>query len=189
MQLPGVSAVAKLHEHMQQANAPDRLDLGMYITDICRDLNQAIPLYRIEVATEVGIDMTTDRAVPIALIVNELVTNAAKHAYQSDQGGNIWVHIGRGADDIKIHRHRIYCNRPPANLIGGAKRQQALRIASNLDWRCPSGLHPPQSGAPDRLRPAQLKEHIGPKLMKIVDTAGEELGGRQRQQGGYSCRA
>jgi two-component sensor histidine kinase len=94
-----ISAVAKLHEHIQQAHAPDRLDLFVYITDICQDLNQAIPLYRIEVTAEVGIVMTTDRAVPIALIVNELVTNAVKHAYRDDQGGNIWVRIGRAAGD------------------------------------------------------------------------------------------
>jgi two-component sensor histidine kinase len=90
-----VSAVAKVHGHIQQAIGPDRLDLGMYVTDICRDLNQAIPLYRIEVAAEPGIDITTDRAIPIALMVNELVTNAAKYAYQGNQSGIIWSHPPR----------------------------------------------------------------------------------------------
>jgi two-component sensor histidine kinase len=94
-----VSAVAKVHEHIQQPIGPHRLDLGMYVADICRDLNQAVPLYRIEVAAEPGIDITTDRAVPIALMVNELVTNAAKYAYQGSQGGNIWVRVGRGVND------------------------------------------------------------------------------------------
>jgi two-component sensor histidine kinase len=101
-----VSAVAKVHEHIQQANGPDRLDLGVYVTDICRDLNHAVPLCHIEVAVEPGIDITTDRAVPIALVVNELVTNATKYAYQGDQGGNIWVRIARGADDtIELSVH------------------------------------------------------------------------------------
>jgi two-component sensor histidine kinase len=98
-----VSAVAKLHEHIQQANAPDRLDLAVYVTDICRDLDEAVPLHRIEIAAEPGIDITTDRAVPIALVVNELVTNAAKYAYRGNQSGNIWVRIVRGTDDtIKL---------------------------------------------------------------------------------------
>jgi two-component sensor histidine kinase len=94
-----VSAVAKVHEHIQQAVGPDRLDLGMYVTDICRDLNQAVPLYPIRVAAEPGIDIATDQAVPIAIMVNELVTNAAKYAYQGDQSGNIWVRVDRGAND------------------------------------------------------------------------------------------
>src|SRR5258706_7467478 len=50
--------------------------------DVCRDLNDAAPLRRIEVAAEPGIIVTTDRAIPIALIINELITNAAKYAYQ-----------------------------------------------------------------------------------------------------------
>jgi two-component sensor histidine kinase len=41
----------------------------------------------------------TDRAIPIALMINELITNATKYAYQDDQFGNIWVRVARGADD------------------------------------------------------------------------------------------
>jgi len=94
-----VSAVAKAHERIHQGNGPDRLELGVYIRDICKDLNDAVPLCRIEVAVEPGINVMTDRAVPIALMANELITNAAKYAYQDNQRGTIWVRVARGADD------------------------------------------------------------------------------------------
>jgi two-component sensor histidine kinase len=94
-----VSAVAKAHERIHQGNGPDRLDLGIYVRDVCQDLDAAVPLCRIEVAVEPGISVMTDRAVPIALIANELITNAAKYAYQDNQSGTIWVRIARGADD------------------------------------------------------------------------------------------
>src|SRR6266436_6326968 len=94
-----VAAVAKAHERIHQGNGPDRLDLGIYVRDICKDLNDAAPLRRIEVTAESGIMVMTDRAIPIALIINELITNAAKYAYQDDQIGNIWVRVARGADD------------------------------------------------------------------------------------------
>jgi two-component sensor histidine kinase len=42
--------------------------------------------------------MATDRAVPLALIINELVTNAFKHAYPGQIGGTIWVVLKYGAD-------------------------------------------------------------------------------------------
>jgi two-component sensor histidine kinase len=58
-----------------------------------------MPRNHIEVAAEPGIDITTDRAIPIGLVVNELVTNAAKHAYQGVQSGNIRVRGARGAGD------------------------------------------------------------------------------------------
>ena len=94
-----VSAVAKAHERIHQGNGPDRLDLGIYVRDVCKDLNDAAPLRRIEVTAESGITVMTDRAIPIALMINELITNAAKYAYEDDQIGNIWVRVARGADD------------------------------------------------------------------------------------------
>jgi len=94
-----VSAVAKAHERIHQGDAMDRLDLGVYLRDICQDLNEATPLCHIEVAIEPAIDVMTDRAVPVALMANELITNAAKYAYPVDQGGNIWVRVVRAADD------------------------------------------------------------------------------------------
>jgi len=97
-----VSAVAKAHERIHQDDGPDRLQLGAYIRDVCQDLNEAVPGCRIEVAVEPDITVTTDRAVPIALMANELITNAAKYAYQDSQSGTIWVRVGRGADDTIV---------------------------------------------------------------------------------------
>jgi two-component sensor histidine kinase len=74
-------------------------DLGVYVRDICQDLNEATPLCHIEVAVEPRINVMTDRAVPVALIANELITNAAKYAYPVDQGGSIWVRVARATDD------------------------------------------------------------------------------------------
>lgn len=94
-----VAAIAKAHEHILQDFGPDRLDLGVYIRDICQDLNAAVPLCNIEVEAEPGMDIATDRAVPIALIANELITNAAKYAYGSDRRGTIWVRLAPGPGD------------------------------------------------------------------------------------------
>jgi two-component sensor histidine kinase len=94
-----VSAVAKLHQHIQQGNGPDRLDLGVYVTDICKDLDDAMPLCNIEVTADLGIDVATDRAVPVALLANELITNAAKYAYERGQHGAIFVRVVPRPDD------------------------------------------------------------------------------------------
>jgi two-component sensor histidine kinase len=96
-----VSAVAKAHERIHQGDGTDRLDLGIYIEQVCRDLNDAVAHCNIEVEAEHGIDILTDRAIPIALIANELITNAAKYAYQSQPSGNIRVRIAR-TDDGRV---------------------------------------------------------------------------------------
>jgi two-component sensor histidine kinase len=93
-----ISAVAKAHERIHQGDSTEQLDLGIYIEQVCRDLDEAIPHCNIEVEAAHGISIMTDRAVPIALIANELVTNAAKYAYDGQLGGIIRVCLARGAD-------------------------------------------------------------------------------------------
>ena len=47
--------------------------------------------------------ISTDRAISSALIVNELVSNAAKHAYSGQGAGNVWVSIAAtGVDSFFI---------------------------------------------------------------------------------------
>jgi two-component sensor histidine kinase len=91
-----VSAVAKAHERIHQGRGTDKLDLGIYIEQVCHDLNDAISPCKIEVEADRGIEMMTDRAIPMALIANELITNAIKYASRGQPDGIIRVRLTRG---------------------------------------------------------------------------------------------
>jgi two-component sensor histidine kinase len=119
-----VSAVAKAHERIHQADGPDQLDLGGYVKDVCQDLNDALPTCHIEVAVEPGIMVLPDRAVPIALTANELITNAAKYAYQGNQHGTIWVRLAHSADD----------------MIELSVRDEGRGLPPDFEIRCAPGL-------------------------------------------------
>jgi two-component sensor histidine kinase len=127
-----VSAVAKAHERIHQGDATDRLDLGVYLRDICQDLNEATPLCHIEVAVEPGINVMTDRAVPVALMANEFITNAAKYAYPVDQGGNIWVRVARATDDTIELSVRDEGRGLPADFEPRSTPGLGMRIVSAL---------------------------------------------------------
>ena len=70
-----VSAVARAHERIHPRNEPDKVDLGRYLKEVCLDLNE-IAHCAIEVEARSDVAVATDRAIPIALITNELITNA-----------------------------------------------------------------------------------------------------------------
>jgi two-component sensor histidine kinase len=88
-----VGAIARVHEQLYQSSDVERFDVGRYIEAICKDLGASFAQCEIHVQAQPGIVISTDRAISSALIVNELVSNAAKHAYQGRGAGSVWVNI------------------------------------------------------------------------------------------------
>ena len=98
-----VGAIARVHEQLYQSADVERFDVGRYIEGICKDLGASFARCEIEVQAQAGIVISTDRAISSALIVNELVSNAAKHAYQGQGAGKVWVNIAMtGVDNFSI---------------------------------------------------------------------------------------
>ena len=130
-----VAAVARAHERIHQGNGPDRLDLGVYVKDVCQDLNGAVPVCHIEVAAEPGINVMTDRAVPIALMAGELITNAAKYAYDGNQSGYVWVRVGRGANETVELSVRDEGRGLPADFELRSAPGLGMRVLRALSWQ------------------------------------------------------
>ena len=96
-----IAAIARAHQRLYRSDQIDTLDLGAYLTDVCNDIGASVPSCEVNVTAEEGIKIRTDRAIPAVLLVNELVTNAAKYAYPA---GNcrVWVTLTHAAEDAVI---------------------------------------------------------------------------------------
>lgn len=79
-----VEAMGLLHQHLYQTTDVAQVDLRPYLTTLLENLLATYGFDEDCFDLELTLDLTTldvERAVPLSLILNELVTNALKHAY------------------------------------------------------------------------------------------------------------
>ena len=88
-----VAAIAKAHDQLSQGPDIERMDIGHFITAVCKDLDGSVAHCDVLTDAVDGIMVSTDRAISIALIVNELIINACKYAYKDQSGGKIWINV------------------------------------------------------------------------------------------------
>ena len=88
-----VRTVATVHDQLwRQADARD-IELAPFLSNLAAAIAIGAPRHTTLVEVEPAI-VSADAAVPIGLLVNELVTNAYKHAYAPDSAGEVRI-IGR----------------------------------------------------------------------------------------------
>src|SRR5262249_17293776 len=63
---------------------------------VCADAVGSTSHCKLDFEGDPGIRLDSDRAIPIALIANELVTNAVKYAFPDRSDARIWVRLTYG---------------------------------------------------------------------------------------------
>ena len=89
-----VEAMGLVHRVLYQSDQAAEVDLRPYLEQLCADLSSMYDasgrgiVIRVEVN---GCTMPMERAIPVGLVVNEVVTNAYKHAFPDGRKGQVTV--------------------------------------------------------------------------------------------------
>jgi two-component sensor histidine kinase len=127
-----VMAVAKAHDQLLFGSVIESMDVGKYVEAICKNLDDSVAQCVIEATAEHGIEIATDRAISVALIVNELITNAAKYAYDDRPGGHIQITVSAvDKDQFTISVRDRGKGLPPGFDIG-KPRGLGMRIVTSF---------------------------------------------------------
>ena len=99
-----VRVIANMHEHLQIARHHNLIDISEYLNQLGRSLEDAIRELRPVTVTvsSPALGLEPDKALPIGLIINELVTNAFKYAFPDGQIGHVAVECTIVEDRIEL---------------------------------------------------------------------------------------
>lgn len=99
-----VRAMSLVHEKLYQSSNLASVALASYIDDLCARLSGAAGAYQPRLETDVDPDLAIglEAAVPLGLILNELISNCLKHAFPEGQQGHIQIKLQREADGLRL---------------------------------------------------------------------------------------
>lgn len=101
--LARVEALGTVHKRLYQSNDVQRFDVAAFAQELAVDLVRGSGRQGIELDVDlVPVEVAVEQAPPVALVMNELLTNALKHAFPRDAGGRLSVSVKPEGEAIRI---------------------------------------------------------------------------------------
>jgi two-component sensor histidine kinase len=96
-----IKAMALVHETLYQTTDLSRVSCHTYLQNLIKNLARTLPAGSTNIKLTVELDddlINIDQAIPMGLVVNELIVNASEHAFPEHRKGRIEVSLGAGDD-------------------------------------------------------------------------------------------
>src|SRR5450631_605032 len=99
-----IGAIAQLYDLISQTSRGQTVAVDAYLREIANNMSASLlgnmSGIEIEVKAE-PLELDPDRAVPFGLLVNELATNAIKHAFPGG-AGHVILSVRRSGDQVEL---------------------------------------------------------------------------------------
>ncbi len=139
-----IRAMALVHESLYRSDRLTSIGMEDYLRQLVNHLTETYALRKDSVRIEVrapGISLPLETAITYGLIINELISNALKHAFPGDRSGRIQVLLARAGSEnsaggetagkivLTVQDDGIGI---PPEMEGGRSDSLGLRLVQNL---------------------------------------------------------
>lgn len=100
-----VQSMAFIHQNLYQGNAVNSVNMNEYIKMLSNHLFQTynIRTDKIKFHTQIEeLKLHTDTAIPLGMILNELISNSLKYAFKTKAEGDIWVTMKKSDNELLL---------------------------------------------------------------------------------------
>ncbi|HKL17430.1 MAG TPA: histidine kinase dimerization/phosphoacceptor domain -containing protein, partial [Halalkalibaculum sp.] len=101
-----VQSIALVHEKLYQSENLSYIQFDYYIRDLLQAISSTYMDTHVSVSIKTDLDdivLNINQAIPCSLLLNELIVNAYKHAFDNGAGGNIYVKTHKNEDTIHLY--------------------------------------------------------------------------------------
>jgi PAS domain S-box-containing protein len=87
-----LSALSRVHDLLSKSENAQRVDLARYLGDLCEAMNPGSGSdnrISLQAKAQRGIMIKADTAIPLGIVITELITNSLKYAFPSSRSGTI----------------------------------------------------------------------------------------------------
>lgn len=94
-----VISIGSVYRQLYQADNAGRVEFSEFLKKLCEDSQNAYGGYRHRIEVDVEpLQISGSKAVALAVLTHELITNVMKHAYAADESGPIFVSLKKAAN-------------------------------------------------------------------------------------------
>ena len=144
-----VRSMALVHEQLYQSESLASVDFADYARSLLGYLSRSQGSPKCAVALKLdlqAVSLSIETAVPCGLILNEMVSNAFKHAFRDRAKGEIVVALGAGADGRVFLRVSDNGMGLPAGMDWRQSRSMGLRLIRLLAGQLDAGVEVSTNG-------------------------------------------
>ncbi|WP_201863386.1 PAS domain-containing sensor histidine kinase [Microvirga soli] len=142
-----LNAMARVHDLLSKSEKAQRIDVSAYVGDLCealRPITENDDRIRLETKMAGGILVNADTAVPLGIVLTELITNAVKYAFPAPRSGTILIQARRsqpGWVELVVQDDGIGMSSLREGSLGyGLVRSLVQQIQGDIGIRNEAGL-------------------------------------------------
>ncbi len=101
-----INSMALIHDQLYDSCSLNRINMPDYFEQLANSICESFDLTQRTISIDVSvinIDLPIDTALPLGIIVNELISNSLKHAFEHTEHGEIRVLLSHDPEEYQYH--------------------------------------------------------------------------------------